>query len=105
MNQLEERFYPSTLKRKRLLNFKLDIERFYGLFLSAEKHSYEITMRDFRKLWVDSEMIYIHWCRIAEEEPEEYYQSLYGLLIHKFFESQSGKVFTLYSLYFLYFGS
>lgn len=77
MINFEDRFHPATLKRKRIVNFKLDVERFYAIFLSLEQNPHEISMRNFRSLWIDSEMIYLHWCRIADEEPEEYYQALY----------------------------
>jgi hypothetical protein len=105
MSNFEDRFYPTTLKRKRIVNFKLDIERFYTIYLSMEQSPHEVVMKDFRRLWMDSEMIYIHWCRISDEDPEEYYQTLYELFASKFYESEQGKVFTMYSLYFLYFGS
>lgn len=83
MNNFEDRFYPATLKKKRIHNFKVDVERFFAIYLSVQKNPYEMFLKDFRTVWVDSQFIYIHWCRIPDEDPEEYYQALYELFISK----------------------
>lgn len=36
MSNFEDRFYPSTLKKKRLINFRLDVQHFYTLILSQK---------------------------------------------------------------------
>lgn len=78
-------YIPNQLHPDREEKFQKDYNRFIEEIQNIESKT--LNFETFKKYWKQAKMHFIHCALLKNEDPNEYYQTLYGIILKELLNS------------------